>query len=210
MMDDYYGRVEAQLATLTERGAHRRGFAPRWAAPRVTGEIAALGLAVLVALGIAAIFLTVGNHSRRGVSTPPSGATGSAPPLLHNFSRTAMPPVAGQVVCDTRLQPPTGRRAPSGRARIYERAGRFVLWARASGLKPNTRNDTYGVWLSGGPGSPRLIGLVRVVVGGDRTLAIEAQLPPGAARYYLLLITHQTRLPTTRPGATALQGFVAF
>ena len=59
-MADYYDRVEAQLARLTERGAHRRLRTWRLALPRVTARYLAVAASVLVVVAVGAVFLSAG------------------------------------------------------------------------------------------------------------------------------------------------------
>ena len=209
-MNDYYDRLEAQLAGLTERGAHRRWLARHPLVRPISADSIALGVAALLVVGIGAIFLSVRTQPRPAARTQHVGTNGLPPAIVHNFSPTTMPALLGNIVCRPDLQPPSGRRSPSGAARIYEYHGGFRLWIRASGLKPNARHDAYAVWLDGGPKGPRLVGVIRPSVGPDGQLAAEAPLPAGAARYFLLLITRETGAPTARPGPTVLEGFMAF
>jgi hypothetical protein len=80
-MDDYYERLETQLAVLTERGAHRR--------TRAVGMIpAALGLVVVVAVG--ALFL--GTRTRQAAAPARPGL-----PLCSNGEWRLEAPVPGRV-----------------------------------------------------------------------------------------------------------------
>lgn len=69
-MDGYYGQVEAQLRTLTERGAHRRSR------PRVT-QMAAVAASLVVAVAVAGAFIGLRGRSHKSAA-PPSVAAPAA------------------------------------------------------------------------------------------------------------------------------------
>lgn len=215
-MDDYLDRLEAQLASLTARGAHdrRRGPSPRWAPGLAPGHFAvAFALVVVVAVG--AVFFAARSTPRSGTN----GRAGSGQPTGHGSPSFTRPP-KGTVVCRTRLMPPGGGGSPSGTARIYEQApGHYVLWAVASGLRPTSPNERYAVWLSAGPvGHPAVsVGTGHPTTTANGKLSIVARLPSYASAYHLLMIVRQptrTARPgggvPKRPGRTVLDGPIEF
>ena len=91
-MSDYYDRVEAQLAALTERGAHRRRRA-RIALPRLRfgGEWAAVAASLLIVVVVGAAILGIRASRRQGASSKhtvarsTSSATSSAARVPNPF-----------------------------------------------------------------------------------------------------------------------------
>jgi hypothetical protein len=214
-MDDYYDRLEAQLVSVVARGAHdRRGLARR-RVPRLAPGQFAVALTVLVVLAVGAIFFGVRAHTRAGTNGQGNSGQSAGP-----GSPASLPPPKGTVVCRTRLRSPAGGGSPSGTARIYEQApGHYVLWLKASGLKPTSTAFRYAIWLSAGPvGYPAVgVGTAHPTATTNGKLSIEARLPSYASAYHLLLIVRQPtqpsgshRIPAKPFGKTVLDGSIAF
>jgi hypothetical protein len=68
VMNDYYERVEAQLRTLTERGAHRRSRL------RVT-PVVAVAASLVVVVAVAAVFVGVRGRSHKAASAAAAACT---------------------------------------------------------------------------------------------------------------------------------------
>ena len=213
-MADYYDRVEAQLARLTERGADRRLRTWRPALPRVTARYAAVAASVLVVVGVGAVFLSAGTTHR----LPGHVAGGAnAPATIRNFSPAPAP--SGLLVTSTYLTPADGGKSPTGNASVYDKPpNRYELSITASGLTPTPSGDVYAVWLtqvvdtaSGTyhPHPPELVGLISPSVGRDGKLAAASLLPQDAnGGAYEILITLQPAGSTEAPGRPVLRGIL--
>jgi hypothetical protein len=222
-MGDYYDQLEAQLAALTARGAHRRRLSLAALVPRVRGGGVAVALTVAVVVVIAVVFLGAGKHSPSASSPRPVGGHGAVgghgpggTPGQHRPT-LQVPPPQGAVVCQTDLRPPSGISNPSGVARIYEQGlGHFVLWAIASGIGPTGTGERYAVWLDNGPGKARRVGFAYHPGGASSELRAQLTLPNGAANYHTVVITRQptnlsSNAPATQPrGQIVLEGSVSF
>lgn len=213
-MADYYDRVEAQLARLTERGAHRRPRTWRLALPSVTARYLAVAASVLVVIAVGAVFLSAGTTHR----LPRHVAGGAnAPATIRTFSPAPAP--SGLLVTSTKLTPADGGKFPTGKASVYDKPpNRYELLITASGLTPTPPGDVYAVWLtqvvdtaSGTyhPHAPELIGLIRPSLVRDGRIAAESLLPQDAnGGAYEILITLQPAGLTKAPGRTVLHGIL--
>jgi len=225
-MADYYDQLEAQLADLTERGAHRRRLALRLPTVRIGTEMVAVAAAVLVVVAVSVAFLGLRSSRRPVHPTPAVGAMGKRAPVIHNYSQTRMPPPAGPLFCDADLQRPGSipglPTTPGGTVTVYSKPptqSQFMISVK--GLKPNQHGTAYAVWLipevqttSGGyqllrPVTLRLLGVIKPSVGPDGRLAVEGLLPTadtnGSSR---MLITLQPNGTVKKPGRTILEGDV--
>jgi hypothetical protein len=216
-MPDYYDRVEAQLARLTERGAHRRRRAWRPALPRVNAQVVGVAAAMLVVVAVGAAFLSAGTRQQLPRHL---GAGANGPALIRNFSPAPTPAPSGLLVASTNLTPVEAGKSPTGKVRVYGKPpNRYEISITASGLKPNARGDAYAVWLlpvvhtpSGTyqPHGPELVGLISPSVGRDGKLAAEGLLPQDASGNSEILITLEPTGSTKTPGRAVLHGPIAF
>jgi hypothetical protein len=220
-MVDYYDRLETQLATLTERGAHRRrrGWWPN--VPRIRLELVAVAAALLVVVAVGVVLLTAGASHRPShqVTTVRHG-----PPAIRNYYPQTVPPPSGPLVCNADLEPPgtaPGIQRPThGMLIAYSVAPTGTeLTLTATGLKPNAGKDVYAVWALAAvslvpngyqltrPEQPQLIGVVEPGVGSSGKLAAEAMAPTNVPSTLELLVTLQPHGSLKRPGRIVLSGF---
>ena len=216
-MADYYDRVEAQLARLTEQGAHLRRRAWRLSLPRPTAQFVGVTAGMLVVVAVGAAFLTAGTTQRlpRHVA-----AGGQGPAAIRNFSPAPTPAPSGLLVASTNLTPVEAGKSPTGKVRVYGKPpNRYDILITASGLKPNARGGAYAVWLlpvvhtpSGTyqPHGPELVGLISPSVGRDGKLAAEGLLPQDASGNSEILITLEPTGSTKTPGRAVLHGPISF
>ena len=215
-MADYYDRVEAQLARLTERGAHRRVRTWRLALPRVTLRYFGVAASALAVVVVGAVFLTAGTTYR--VPHHPVGGS-KAPATIRNFSPAPAPAPSGLLMTSTGLTPATTANSPRGKVWVYGKPpNRSEISITASGLKPTRPGDAYAVWLlhvvdtpSGPyhPDAPKLVGLISPSVGRDGKLAAEGLVPQDAnGGAYEILITLQPAGSTKAPGRIVLHGIL--
>lgn len=205
-MADFYDRLEAQLADATERGVSRRRVAVRWTVPRLRADLVAVALAVAVTVLVAAAFIGIGasDRNRQRAASVTNGL-----PVLRNYPTGKLPPLPGQMVCNTTLSAPGGAKSPSATAQINNLPPtRYVLRIRASGLKPNVNGSVYEVWIEQGQ-TAMFIGVIDPVVGRDGTFAAQGLLPQDASGGELV-VTEQPTASAKTPGRTVLKGPISF
>jgi hypothetical protein len=213
-MADYYDRVEAQLAQLTERGAYRHLRTSPRAFSGVTVRYLAVAASALVVVAVGAVFLSAGTTHR----LPRHVAGGAnAPATIRNFSPATAP--SGLLVTSTDLTPANGGKSPTGKAAVYDKPpNRYELSITASRLTPTRPGDVYAVWLSQivdtasgtyHPHAPELVGLISPSLERDGKLAAESLVPQDAnGGAYEILITMQPAGSTKAPGRTVLRGIL--
>ena len=214
-MADYYDRLEAQLARLTEHGVHRRRSAWRLALRRPKARFVGVTAGMLVVVAVGAAFLTAGTTQRLPHHV---AAGGTGPSSIQNFAPASAPTLAPSdlLVDSTNLTPAETGKSATGKVSVYIKPpNRYEILITASGLKPNGPGDAYAVWLvpvvhtpSGSyqPHGPELVGLISPSVGRDGKLAAEALLPQDASSSSEILITLQPTRSTKAPGRTVLHG----
>ena len=227
-MADYYGRLETQLADLTERGVPHRSRGPRLAAarlprPRLRTDLVAVSLTVALTIAVGAVFL-----SHRARHSGPVPAPQNTLPVIRNYSSTTAPAPSGQLLATIALKPSGAATRPIATARIHRsRSAEYAISITASGLAPNRAGNVYAVWLlpairtiSGSfqpVGAPvhgvvvlhpgELIGIIKPPVGPDGDLNVQGPLPQDAIGAHMLLITLQPDPSRNALGRTVLEGF---
>ena len=212
-MLDYYDRLEAQLAELTQHGAHRRARG-RLPLPRVRVRAGVLALAasVLVVVAVSAAVLGTG-AARHGTG---------GPSVLRNIYPARLPAPPGALVCETPLTMPGRRTSAKGEARFYSDPPTSTeMFLTATGLRKAGTGSTYAVWLlpavgtlSGGyvlqnSAPPQLLGVIQPSVAGHGRVTIASRLPEGTG-IFKLLVTVQPQTSLRAPGSVVLQGFINF
>jgi hypothetical protein len=232
-MADYYDRLEAQLADLTERGAHRRGLTNRLPAARIgiaglrveSGALAvAAELFVVVAVGL--VFLGIRSGPRLAHHAPPVTTHPAGPPVIRNYGHAKLPPTPGPLVCNSDLERPGVipglTSSPGGTVRVYSKppaGGQMII--NATGLTPNSAGNLYAVWIEPArqtttgyrlapEHTPRLLGVIVPRVGADGTLTTDSVLPPADTNgAFLMRITLQPKGQVTGPGRTIIEGYAS-
>jgi hypothetical protein len=222
-MLDYYDRLEAQLAELTQHGAHRRARGRlRLPRVRVRAGVLALAVSVLVVVGVAAAVLgtRVAQHIPR--PRPAVGHGTGGPAVLRNIYPARLPAPSGPLVCETPLTMPGRRASAKGEARFYSDPPTSTdMFLTATGLREAHAGNMYAIWLlpavqtlSGGyvlqnSAPPQLLGVIQPPVAGNGRLTIASALSAGSG-VYKLLVTVQPRASLRAPGSVVLQGFINF
>jgi hypothetical protein len=219
-MPGYYDRLEGQLVEATQRGLRHRLLARPRRMPRLRTEWLAVTVSLAVCVVVALVFVGVGGRQRSSARLHVSGA-GLA--VIRDYAPGNLPPLSGQMVCDTTLKAPSGAGSPSGTVVVNaESPAGFVFSVRAAGLERATGTSVYAVWivpavnttLSGyqltGGAVPEFVGVIRPSVGGGGMLAAEGRLPRDATGTYQIRLTLQNRPSATAQGRTVLKGFISF
>lgn len=224
-MADYYDRLEAQLATLTERGAHRRRR-PRLALPpgRFGFELVAVVASVLVVVVVAAALLSVGTARHASQHHVHPATHGSASRVLLDQYPAPFPAPPGGFICQSPLTAPRGGRPAHGMVRFYSAPPTSTeMFLTANGLRQPRGRDVYAVWMypavanavSGGyqlqrSHSPQLVGVIESPSGVTRHLTIADRLAQTFNGAYRLVISLQPHGSLRAPGSIALAGFIDF
>jgi hypothetical protein len=224
-MGDYYDRLEARLAELTERGAHRRRGLVGWVPSlRIRTDLVAVAVSVVVVAAVGVALL--GLRARHDRSQHPSAVGGVVKglPVLRNMYPAPLPAPSGSLLCDSTLSAPGRRGLVSGGVRVYAKPPTSSeMFLTAVGLRPIAARDVYAVWLlpaiqlggAGGPYQlqrsepPRLLGLIKPSPGSGGHVTLGRALDPTFNGLYKLVIAVQRGGSTRAPGAIALQGWVS-
>ena len=219
-MAGYYDQLEAQLARATARGAARRRLVPRLAMPRVRREWLAVAAALGVCVAVSLVLLAGVGSQHHNPRPPVPSHQRPGLPVIRNYAPGKVPPLGGQLYCDTALTAPRGAGPASGTLIVNTRPPTsYVYSLTALGLKPAPPGEVYEVWTraevnlpngayqleNGVP--PALLGVIAPSVGADGRLAAEGLIPPSFNGPYRILVTVQP--PSARaPGRVVLQGDV--
>jgi Anti-sigma-K factor rskA/Sigma-70, region 4 len=110
--------------------------------------------------------------------------------------------MASQLVLRSTTADPGAR----GSATVMHQHDGFLLQLRARGLAPNTRNDSYAVWLYNSQSEALLLGFVSPPVGRSGSFANGVTLPADADRFHAVIVTVETVSQPSTPGKILLQG----
>lgn len=222
-MADYYDQLEAQLATLTERGAHRRRLRSPLPPFRFGSDLIAVAASVLVVVVVAAAVLSIGTarHAPQHHTHPPTRSSPSR--VLLNMYPFRLPAPPGQLVCQSPLTAPRGARSARGEVRFFSAPPtRTEMFLTAAGLGKIGARDLYAVWVfpavstvSGGyvlqrSHRPKLLGVIEPPVRHGGHLAIAHLLAASTRGVYKLVITIQPHGSLRAPGKVVLGGYINF
>lgn len=222
-MADYYDRLEAQLATLTERGAHRRRR-PRIAlrASRFRFELIAVAASVLVVVVVAAAILSIGTARHPAHHPHPVTHTSASRVLLNQYP-ARLPAPSGRFICESPIHPLRGGRPSHGMVRFYSAPPTSTeMFLTATGLRQPKGRDFYAVWVYPAVMTvsssyqlqsshrPQLVGVIESPSGVTAHLTIAHRLAQTFNGAYKVVISLQPRGSLRAPGPIALAGFIDF
>ena len=224
-MADYYDRLEAQLAAVTERGAHRRrriGIA--LPGRRFGFELVAVAASALIVVVVAAALLSVGTARHAAQHHVHPATHGSASRVLLNQYPARLPAPPGQFICQSPLDAPRGGRPAHGMVRFYSAPPTSTeMFLTANGLRKLGARNVYAVWVFPGVANavsggyrlqrsqpPLLVGVIESPAGVTGHLTIAHVLSQSFNGVYKLVITVQRHGSLRAPGAVVLAGFINF
>ena len=185
------------------------------------------GLLVVIVIIVVAIILTNNSGSSHSgsvaqipastgqatgtgsASTPATGATsstGTGTATTPAGTAGATGATGVHVLGQMKLTSPTGTTSPAGAAEIVTQNGKEGIVLLAQGVAPNTKHNSYAVWLYSGPGKAYRLGFVNPAVGASGKIQTATVLPPNAAGYKYVLVTLETTSNTKVPGHVVLKG----
>jgi Sigma-70, region 4 len=195
------GQAEPTGARKAEPRADRRSS-------RLGGAVV-LGLVGVAVVVVILLIISGGSSSKKNTaaSTPAASSTPAATATSTTNASSTTSSTATRVVGQINLAPPTaGSTKTKGIAEVLKQGSTDGVAIVAQDVPPNTKHDTYAVWLYNSPSDARILGFVNPGVGSNGRLSTVGPLPSNAAHYKNLVVTLETQGRPSQPGKIILQG----
>jgi hypothetical protein len=114
------------------------------------------------------------------------------------------------LVAKITLRPATPNTKSSGTVNEVDQRGQYGILVTAFGMTPNTKHNSYAVWLYKPPAMSKLLGFISPGVRANGRLSTAGALPKEAPKYSEILITLQTNTDPRAPGKIILVGHGTF
>jgi hypothetical protein len=154
-----------------------------------------LGLCAVMGVGVLALLISGG-----GAAVASGGSTAD----VHAVASCRCG--GARVVKQVNLNPPRGRGKAKGIAEIIRLGNSAEIAIVAAGLRPNSKQTAYAVWLYNSLSDTRLLGFVSPPLRRGHHLQTSGTLPRGWRRFRRLVISLEKSSTPTRPHHIALIG----
>ena len=188
--------AEPAGAAASERGPSSR-----------RGGIVVIALALAVIVAAVVVLLVTHHHSHQSpaglaASTHSPGVTTSTPTTSTTTSSTSSVKYLAQI----NLRPVAAGSKAVGIAEILEQNGRRAIAIIGQHIPPNTKSNSYEVWLYSSPTHFEKLGFVSPAVKKAGTFSDARALPGNAHDYHELIVTTETAEKPAHPGPILLRG----
>lgn len=156
--------------------------------------LGAVGAAIIAAILIFVVFGVGGTTAHKKPVAKKSAATTAT-----TAATTSTKPLA-----QINLTSPSHSKAV-GIAEVVKAGSATGVVIVAQGLKANTKNDAYAIWLYNSPSSAYRLGYVKPGVTSSGRLQTAGRLPANASSYKQIVVALQHG-PSSKPGTTVLRG----
>jgi len=170
------------------------------------GGFVVIGLAAAVIIAAVVVLLITrhpGHRSgrfaadTRSTTTPPASAT-----------TTSSTTSAVKAVAQINLRPVSAPSKAVGVVVVVRQGATLGIEMFGEHIPPNTRHNSYEVWLYSSPTRFEKLGFVSPAVGKNGRFAVVQVLPKNAATYRQLIVTTETAQKPTHPGSVLLRGTI--
>jgi hypothetical protein len=171
-------------------------IAPSSGKPRL-GALQGAGAVVLATACVVAALILIGTSGGSSNALRRAGKQhGRAATAVHTVGRL----VLSAAQSDSRAL---------GAGAIVARRGSLLLLLQARGLAPNSKGNSYAVWLFNTEVDSRLLGFVSPPVGADGSFSSGTALPDDAVRFHEVLVTRETTTNPKQPGKVVLRSILS-
>jgi len=174
------------------------------------GGIVVIGLAVAVIIAAVVVLLVTRHHtpSRGNLAAARQPASSSSSSTSSTGATTSTTSGAVKYLAQINLRPVASGSKAVGIAEILEQQGVREIAIIGQHIPPNTKTNSYEVWLYSSPTHFEKLGFVSPAVGKAGTFSDARKLPAGASGYRELIVTTETAEKPTHPGPVLLRGAI--
>ncbi len=165
-----------------------------------------LALAVIVA-AIVVLIVTHHGHPRTtglAADTHATGATTSSTTSSTTTSSTTTAPV--KTLAQINLRPAAAGSKAVGAVIVFRQGSTLGIEMVGQHIPPNTKQNSYEVWLYSSPTRFEKLGFVSPAVGKNGRFSAVNALPKNAGSYHELIVTTERARRPTHPGPVLLSG----
>jgi hypothetical protein len=180
------------------------------------GGMVVIGLALAVIVAAVVVLFVTRHHARSHASlaaaTRPASTrtnSGSSTRTPSGSTTSSSPTSAVKYLAQINLRPVTAGSRAVGIAEVVRQQGVREIAIIGQHIPPNTKSDSYEVWLYSSPTHFEKLGFVSPAVGRAGTFSDARVLPPDAGRYRELIVTTETARKPAHPGAVLLRGTIS-
>jgi hypothetical protein len=165
-----------------------------------------VALAVIVA---AIVVLLVADHPHHHSTTSglaaDTHATGTTTSSTTTSTTTTSPV---KTLAQINLRPAAAGSKAVGAVIVFRQGSTFGIEMLGQHIPPNTKQNSYEVWLYSSPTHFQKLGFVSPAVGKNGRFSVVNALPKNAGSYHDLIVTTETARQPTHPGPVLLQGTI--
>ncbi|HET9125480.1 MAG TPA: sigma factor-like helix-turn-helix DNA-binding protein [Solirubrobacteraceae bacterium] len=187
------------------------------------GGMVVIGLALAVIVAAVVVLLVTRHNARshaslaaatrpastRTASGSSTRTTSGSTTRTTSGSTTRSPATSAvKYLAQINLRPVTAGSRAVGIAEVVRQEGVREIAIIGQHIPPNTKSNSYEVWLYSSPTHFEKLGFVSPAVGRAGTFSDARVLPPDASRYRELIVTTETARKPAHPGAVLLRGTI--
>jgi len=169
------------------------------------GGFVVIGLALAVIVAAIVVLIATHHHHPSGsglaADTPTTGTSTSS-----TTSSTTTTPV--KTLSQINLRPAAAGSKAIGAAIVFRQGSTLGIEMLGQHIPPNTKQNSYEVWLYSSTTHFKKLGFVSPAVGKNGRFSVVNALPKDAGSYHELIVTTETARQPTHPGPVLLSGTI--
>ncbi len=162
-----------------------------------------LALAVIVA-AIVVLLVTHHHHPRTSGLAADTHATGTTTSSTTSSTTTSSVKTLAQI----NLSPTAAGSKAVGAVIVFREGTTTGIEMLGQHIPPNTKQNSYEVWLYSSPSRFKKLGFVSPAVGRNGRFSVVNALPKNAGSYHELIVTTETARQPSHPGPVLLRGTI--
>jgi hypothetical protein len=164
-----------------------------------------LALAVIVA---AIVVLLVTDHPHRHPTTSGLAADTHATGTATSSTTSSTTKSSVKTLAQINLHPTAAGSKAVGAVILFREGSTLGIEMLGQHIPPNTKQNSYEVWLYSSPTQFKKLGFVSPAVGKNGRFSVVNALPKNAGSYHELIVTTETARQPTHPGPVLLRGTI--
>jgi hypothetical protein len=171
------------------------------------GGFVVIGLALTVIVA-AIVVLLVTHHPHHHSTTSGLAADTHATGTTTSSTTSSATKSSVKTLAQINLRPVTAGSKAVGAVIVFREGSTLGIEMLGQHIPPNTKQNSYEVWLYSSPTHFQKLGFVSPAVGKNGRFSVVNALPKNAASYHELIVTTETARQPTHPGPVLLQGTI--
>jgi hypothetical protein len=172
------------------------------------GGFVVIGLALAVIVAAVVVLLVDHHHPHPSLAADTQAGGTTSTPTTSTSTTSSSTTSSVKTLAQINLSPATAGSKAVGAVIVFREGSTDGIEMLGQHIPPNTKQNSYEVWLYSSPTRFKKLGFVSPAVGKNGRFSVVNALPKNAGSYAELIVTTETARQPTHPGPVLLHGTI--